>query len=93
MAALADLRLLRNVDVTLSVELGRVRMTLEQVLALAADDIVRLDRLTDEPLDILVNNERIGHAEILVEDGRFALRVLALDGTAPGSGALAAGSI
>lgn len=67
--------LLRNVDVCLSVELGRTTMKLKQVMALSEGSVVALDRLTDELLDVMVNGRVIAKAEIVNQDGRFALRI------------------
>lgn len=85
------LDMLRNVDVRLSVELGRVQMKLKDILALEPDSVVPLDRLTDELLDILVNGQPIGKAEIVTQGDRFAMRIVTLlpdenglDGGAPG---------
>lgn len=70
--------LLNDVDVQLSVELGRTSMKLREVLALAEDSVVMLDRLVDEPLDVLVNGTLIARAEIVAEGGRFGLRIIEL---------------
>ncbi|MCZ8172173.1 MAG: FliM/FliN family flagellar motor switch protein, partial [Brevundimonas sp.] len=51
--------LLKEVDVRLSVELGKTEMKLKDVLALGEDSVVMLDRLTDELLDVLVNGKLI----------------------------------
>lgn len=75
--------MLKDVDVRLSVELGRTAMKLKDVLALGEDSVVALDRLTDEPLDVLVNGTMIARGEIVAQGNRFALRILELaDGTA-----------
>ena len=72
--------LLQNVDVRLSVELGRADMKLRDVLALGEDSVVMLDRLTDELLDVLVNGQLIAKGEIVAENGRFALRIVEMAG-------------
>lgn len=72
------LDLLRNVEVRLSVELGRAQLKLKDVLALEPESVVPLDRQTDELLDILVNGQPIGKAEIVAEGGRFAMRIVTL---------------
>jgi flagellar motor switch protein FliN/FliY len=71
-------RLLGNVTVSVTVELGRTEMRLRDVLALGPDSVVPLDRLTDELLDVLVNGKPIAKAEVAAQDGRFALRIVAL---------------
>lgn len=71
-----NLGLIGEVMVSLSVELGRTKMPLREVLALGEDSVVALNRLTDEPLDVLVNGRPIAKAEIVAENGRFALRIV-----------------
>lgn len=77
-----SLGLLQDIDVRLTVELGRKQMRLRDVLALGENSIVELDRLTDEPLDILVNGKLIARGEVVAQGNRFAIRVLELVGSA-----------
>lgn len=79
-AVVPGLRLLSEVAVDLSVELGRTQMPLKQVLALRQDSIVPLDRLTDELLDVLVNGRVIARAEVVTVENRFGLRIVELLG-------------
>jgi flagellar motor switch protein FliN len=72
--------LLQNVDVCLSVELGRTEMKLRDVLALGEESVVMLDRLTDELLDVLVNGTAIAKGEIVAQGNRFGLRIVELAG-------------
>jgi flagellar motor switch protein FliN/FliY len=72
--------LLKDVDVRLTVELGRTAMKLKDVLSLGPDSVVMLDRLTDELLDVMVNGTLIARGEIVADNGRFALRVVELAG-------------
>ncbi len=76
----SGLDLLRNVDVSLSVELGRSNMKLKDILALGPDSVVQLDRLTDELLDVYVNGNAIAKGEIVAQGGRFALKIVELAG-------------
>lgn len=78
--------LLKDVDVRLSVELGRTEMKLKEVLALGEDSVVMLDRLTDELLDVMVNGTLIAKGEIVAENGRFGLRIVELAGSAAEAG-------
>lgn len=71
-------KLLGNVAVSVSVELGRAEMKLKDVLALREESVVALDRLTDELLDVMVNGRPIAKAEVMAQDGRFALRIVEL---------------
>jgi len=81
MASHADgLGLIQDIDVRLTVELGRKSMSLRDVLALGESSVVELDRLTDEPLDMLVNGTLIARGEVVAQAGRFAIRVLEIVG-------------
>jgi flagellar motor switch protein FliN len=71
---------LKDVDVRLSVELGRVDMKLKDVLALSEESVVVLDRLTDELLDVMVNGKAIAKGEIVAQGNRFGLRIVELAG-------------
>ncbi len=76
----SGLDLLRNVDVCLSVELGRSQMKLRDILALGPESVVQLDRLTDELLDVFVNGNPIAKGEIVTQGNRFALKIVELAG-------------
>ncbi|RVU07835.1 flagellar motor switch protein FliN [Novosphingobium umbonatum] len=67
---------LKDVDVRLSVELGRTDMKLKDVLSLGEESIVLLDRLTDELLDVMVNGKVIAKGEIVAQGNRFGLRIV-----------------
>lgn len=70
------LSLLRDIQVEVSIELGRTHLPLKTVCSLAEEQIVMLDRLTDEPLDLLVNGRKIARGEIVADKGRFGFRVI-----------------
>ena len=75
--------MLQDVDVRLSVELGRTDMKLKDILALGEDSVVMLDRLTDELLDVHVNGTLIARGEIIAQGNRFGLRIVEMLGAAP----------
>lgn len=77
---LRTLDLIRDVDVTVTVELGRTRMPLKEVLALTEESLVPLDRQVDELFDVLVNGKLIARGEVVTEGNRFALRIVELAG-------------
>ncbi|MDP4538549.1 flagellar motor switch protein FliN [Qipengyuania sp. DY56-A-20] len=79
--------LIQDIDVRLTVELGRKQMRLRDVLALGESSFIELDRLTDEPLDILVNGKMIARGEVVAQGNRFAIRVLELVGASSSGGA------
>ena len=72
--------LIQDIDVRLTVELGRAQMRLREVLDLGEESVVMLDRLTDEPLDVMVNGKLIAKGEVVAEGNRFGLRILELVG-------------
>lgn len=69
------LELLFDVPLKVTVELGRTKMTLKQVLDLAPGSLVELDKLTGEPVDILVNGKLIARGEVVVIDENFGVRI------------------
>ena len=75
---------LKDVDVRLSVELGRTDMKLKDVLSLTEESVVTLDRLTDELLDVMVNGKPIAKGEIVAQGNRFALRIVEIAGETQG---------
>lgn len=72
--------LIQDIDVRLTVELGRKNLPLRDILALGENSVVELDRLTDEPLDIMVNGRPIARGEVVAQGNRFAIRILELVG-------------
>ena len=73
-----DIELLMDVQVNLSVELGRVRMSIKDLMTLDHGAVVGLDRSVNEPLDLMVNGTLIAHGEVVESQGRFGLRLLDL---------------
>lgn len=72
--------LIQDIDVRLTVELGRTSMRLRDVLSLTEESVVMLDRLTDEPLDVMVNGKLIARGEVVAEGNRFGLRIIEMAG-------------
>jgi len=70
-----NLNLILEVMVTLSLEVGRVQMSVRDLLQLAPGAIVELNRLANEPLDVLVNGVRIARGELVVVDEKFGIRL------------------
>ena len=67
----------RIMDVVLhvSVELGRARMTVRQILDLDQDSVIELDRLAGEVVDVFVNEHLIARGEVVVVDDKFGVRI------------------
>ena len=71
-----NLDALLDVQVTLSVEIGRSRLPIKDLIALNQGSVVELDREMDEPLDLMVNGTLIARGEVVVVDGQFGLRLV-----------------
>lgn len=69
------MNLLRDVEMGVSVELGRTRMTVRDLLSLAPGVIVELDRPAGAPVDLLVNGTLMARGEVVVIDEEFAVRI------------------
>lgn len=67
--------LLREVLMGVSVELGRTRLTVSEILGLTPGSVVELDRAAGAPVDVLVNGTLIAHGEVVVVDEEFAVRI------------------
>jgi flagellar motor switch protein FliN/FliY len=74
----ANLDILLDVDLKVSVELGRASLKFRDVLNLTAGSVVELGRQTSEPVDILVNGSLLATGEVVVVDDRFAVRITKL---------------
>lgn len=70
-----NLDVILDIPVTLSVEIGRTRQTIRNLLQLNQGSVVELDRLAGEPMDVLVNGTLIAHGEIVVVNEKFGIRL------------------
>jgi flagellar motor switch protein FliN/FliY len=68
------LRALENIEVVMSIEVGRAEITISELLRLNEGSVVELDRLAGEPLDILVNGTMIAKGEIVMVGERYGIR-------------------
>lgn len=69
------LDLLLDVPLDVSVELGRNRMTIQDLLALGPGSVIELDKVAGEPLDILVNDRLVARGEAVVVNDKFGVRI------------------
>ena len=70
-----NLDLLLGVTLKVTVELGRTKMNIEEVLKLGPGSVVELDKLAGEPVDVLINERMIARGEVVVIDDRFGVRI------------------
>ena len=71
-----------DVEVRVSVELGRARLPVGDVLDLNTGAVVDLDREADAPVDVYVNGLLFGHGRLVAMDGEWALRLESVDAPA-----------
>lgn len=64
-----------DVDLTISVELGRAECSLDRLLKLKKGSVIELTKLPEEPLDIRVNNKLLAQGEAVVVNDKFGIRV------------------
>jgi flagellar motor switch protein FliN/FliY len=69
------LDLLLDVPLDVTVELGRNRMTIQDLLALSPGAVLELDKVAGEPLDIVVNDRLIARGEAVVINDKFGIRI------------------
>lgn len=72
------LDLLMNVGLTLTVELGRCRMKISDIVNLGTGSVVELQKLASEPVDILVNDALFARGEVVVLEDHFAVKLTEL---------------
>ncbi len=70
-----NLDLLLDIPLKVTVELGRTKKLIKEILELSQGSIIELDKLAGEPVDILVNNKLIAKGEVVVIDENFGVRV------------------
>jgi flagellar motor switch protein FliN len=70
-----NLDMLLDIPLQVTVELGRTKKTIKDILEMSAGSIVELDKLAGEPVDIFVNHKMIAKGEVVVIDENFGVRV------------------
>ncbi len=70
-----NLDVILDIPVTVSLEIGRTRLPIRNLLQLNQGSVVELDRLAGEPMDVLVNGTLIAHGEVVVVNEKFGVRL------------------
>ena len=70
-----NLDMVLDIPVTISMEIGRTRISIRNLLQLSQGSVVELDRLAGEPMDVLVNDTLIAHGEVVVVNDKFGIRL------------------
>jgi flagellar motor switch protein FliN/FliY len=66
---------LLDIPLEITVELGRTRIQIGDLLKLGQGSVVELEKLTNEPVDIYINQKLMGHGEVVVVNEKFAIRL------------------
>ena len=74
-AAANDIDLILDIPVQLTVELGRTKIAIKNLLQLAQGSVVELDGLAGEPMDVFVNGCLIAQGEVVVVNDKFGIRL------------------
>ena len=73
-ASADNLRVLENIDVKLTVQVGSAELKIRELLRLNEGSVIELDRLAGDPLDILINGTMIAKGEVVMVGERFVIR-------------------
>lgn len=71
----SNIGMVLDIPVQLSVELGRTKLPIKQVLELKPGSVVELDSVSGEPIDVLVNGYLVAQGEMVVVNGKFGIRL------------------
>lgn len=70
-----NLDLLLDIEIPISVEVGRAQMNLEDVLRLVPGSVIALDKKAEEPVDLRVNGKLVARGEVVLVDDAYGLRI------------------
>jgi flagellar motor switch protein FliN len=70
-----NIELLKDVELDVKIELGRVEMSVDSILRLSEGSVVELDKLAGDPVDVMVNDQLVARGEVLVVNDNFCVRV------------------
>jgi len=70
--------LLYDLQLSVSIELGRTNMLIRDILKLGRGSVVEFDKLVSEPVDVLINGKKVAEGEVVVIDKHFGIRVTTL---------------
>lgn len=76
-----NFRLLADIPVRMSVEVGSTQLRLAEIMNLSEGSVVELDRQADELLDIMVNGTLVARGEVVTVNGRYGIRVVEIAST------------
>ena len=71
----AALSILSDLTMPVAIELGRTRMSVQEILGLGRGSVIQLERLAGEPIDVFVGDRRFAEGEVVVVGEQFGVRV------------------
>lgn len=71
----SEIDFLNNIPLELSVELGKTKKTIKEILDFGLGSVIELDKISGEPVELLANGEKIARGEVVVIDDNFGIRV------------------
>ncbi|MBY7876607.1 flagellar motor switch protein FliN [Vibrio fluvialis] len=71
-----DLSFFRNIPVTVTLEVASKEIALGELMKAGEGSVIELDKLNGEPLDVKVNGSLLGHAEVVVVNDKYGLRLI-----------------
>jgi flagellar motor switch protein FliN/FliY len=77
------LSMLLDLTLPVAIELGRTKMTVQEILRLGRGSVIQLERLAGEPIDIYVGDRRFAEGEVVVIDEHFGIRITRVLSAAP----------
>ena len=78
-----SISVLLDLSLPVSIELGRTKMTVQEILRLGRGSVIQLDRLAGEPIDIYVGDRRFAEGEVVVIDEHCGIRITRVLSSAP----------
>lgn len=73
-----NVNMLLDVEMDISIELGKTELSIKRILELSPGSIIELDRMAGEPVDLMVNNKVVAKGEVVVVDENFGIRIVSL---------------
>lgn len=73
-----NIQMLLDINLNVTIELGRTRLSIRKILELGPGSIIELDRMAGEPVDLLVNDKVVAKGEVVVVDEYFGIRIISL---------------
>lgn len=73
-----DINMLMDVNMVLTIEIGRADIKLKDLLNLSKGSIIELDKLSGEPLDIYANGKLIAHGDVVSVNGKYGIRLTSM---------------